>query len=293
METLKELIHIPIYTRGDLYHHGIPNQKWGVRNGPPYPLNQSAKSAAEKKAEKSLDKGSEKSYNKNRRGKNAVNKALSQYGQLKAGSSSLYGSSEKGKEAVDAILLDRTKVPRVGKSPENIDRRMVSKINDFGNRNNDISRQRNCVSCAVAYILNSLFEMKTIAKPYHGVDEKSGMVAKAGRPLSILNAVFEGVKVTKFDKPQDVNNIIRNISNNTTGVLAVQGPRGNHVVNYEKDKSGNATIIDSQMDFTFSDSDNMSINDFSQVYKAVGIFDMSDASIKNGTDETLDLLIKR
>lgn len=35
-----------------LYHHGILNQKWGQRNGPPYPLSSSQKSAAEKKANK-------------------------------------------------------------------------------------------------------------------------------------------------------------------------------------------------------------------------------------------------
>lgn len=29
-----------IYSQNDwrLYHHGVKNQKWGVRNGPPYPL---------------------------------------------------------------------------------------------------------------------------------------------------------------------------------------------------------------------------------------------------------------
>lgn len=27
------------YYSDELYHHGIPNQKWGVKNGPPYPLN--------------------------------------------------------------------------------------------------------------------------------------------------------------------------------------------------------------------------------------------------------------
>lgn len=35
----------------ELSHHGIKGQKWGVKNGPPYPLKQSSKSKAEKKAE--------------------------------------------------------------------------------------------------------------------------------------------------------------------------------------------------------------------------------------------------
>ena len=33
-----------------LIHHGIKNQKWGDRNGPPYPLSASAHSSAEKAA---------------------------------------------------------------------------------------------------------------------------------------------------------------------------------------------------------------------------------------------------
>lgn len=33
-----------------LIHHGIDNQKWGVRNGPPYPLAYGDHSAAEKRA---------------------------------------------------------------------------------------------------------------------------------------------------------------------------------------------------------------------------------------------------
>ena len=35
-----------------LTHHGIKGQSWGVQNGPPYPLNSSQKSGAEKYAEK-------------------------------------------------------------------------------------------------------------------------------------------------------------------------------------------------------------------------------------------------
>lgn len=33
----------------ELYHYGIKGQKWGVRNGPPYPLKESRKSRREKK----------------------------------------------------------------------------------------------------------------------------------------------------------------------------------------------------------------------------------------------------
>lgn len=42
---------------GNLYHHGIRGQRWGHRNGPPYPLNASAKSYAEGNKQGSSHRG--------------------------------------------------------------------------------------------------------------------------------------------------------------------------------------------------------------------------------------------
>ena len=37
-----------------LKHHGIKGQKWGIQNGPPYPLDDKDHSSSEKKAKKNI-----------------------------------------------------------------------------------------------------------------------------------------------------------------------------------------------------------------------------------------------
>lgn len=39
-----------ITKNGELYHHGIAGQKWGVQNGPPYPLKETVHDKIVKKA---------------------------------------------------------------------------------------------------------------------------------------------------------------------------------------------------------------------------------------------------
>ena len=50
--------------KNELYHHGILNQKWGVRNGPPYPLRGGSYSESEKRAIYKERKKKNSIYNK-------------------------------------------------------------------------------------------------------------------------------------------------------------------------------------------------------------------------------------
>ena len=84
------------YRKNELYHHGILGQKWGKRNGPPYPLGASDHSEAEKKAgwrkslgkSESVDTRALKTYNdevKIRNGKAVAKKVLIGVGAVAAG----------------------------------------------------------------------------------------------------------------------------------------------------------------------------------------------------------------
>lgn len=74
-----------LVANSDLYHHGILGQKWGRRNGPPYPLGSGKHSASEKKAgwTKSLSSGSGKKSIKKESKKNPDLKG-DDYGSFKS-----------------------------------------------------------------------------------------------------------------------------------------------------------------------------------------------------------------
>jgi hypothetical protein len=75
-----------VYVANELYHHGILGQRWGKKNGPPYPLGVSDHSASEKKAgwRKSLSGSSDKKKEK-RHGLTDTQKKILKYGAMAAG----------------------------------------------------------------------------------------------------------------------------------------------------------------------------------------------------------------
>lgn len=106
-----------------LEHHGILGQKWGKKNGPPYPLDEKQHSSAEKKAgwKKSLKVSGSKSEGTNRNhkltdeqkaqikkalkvGAVAASTALAVYGTYKLGTSGQFAKAiSTGKKALSKI----------------------------------------------------------------------------------------------------------------------------------------------------------------------------------------------
>lgn len=73
------MVYYAVRTNDYLAHHGINGQKWGHRNGPPYPLSADDHSAAEKKLNKAseLDNYGTKAHHKSNKSSDTVSKSSS------------------------------------------------------------------------------------------------------------------------------------------------------------------------------------------------------------------------
>lgn len=109
-----------------LVHHGIPGQKWGKRNGPPYPLNESDKSSAEKKEEHS------------RKGLSNGAKTAIKIGAIAAG--------------VALVGIGAYKLSQTGQLDSLVRRGVKSLPKQVGGLTNPKSLNNNCKECSEATI---------------------------------------------------------------------------------------------------------------------------------------------
>lgn len=96
-----------------LQHHGIKGQRWGKRNGPPYPLDESNHSSSEKKAgwKRSLKNNNNSSTTTNRI--RNISKVLLVAGGVTAAGVIGYNVYKHGMQSADSILRAGSVIQRV------------------------------------------------------------------------------------------------------------------------------------------------------------------------------------
>lgn len=160
--------------RDYLAHHGILGQRWGKRNGPPYPLSAGAHSASEKKAgwKNSLNRTTYSGADKKTKPKKNSNKSELALWMMKLGVDVLSLNPVgltldiiRGGEAAVASIKERNNKkrreglktdPKTGlklkaseTTPEEDMKRINPSVYDF-----DTNTKNNCMLCTTAYELN-------------------------------------------------------------------------------------------------------------------------------------------
>lgn len=288
----------------DLSHHGILGQKWGKRNGPPYPLGAGDHSASEKKAgwrkslDKKVDSGKEKTYTAKRRSADSKKLTPEQkkrlakiglgvaVGVLAVGGAVYLAKTGKfnalinnGQSAVEEMFGGSASAPRCGKTQDQINADVVAQMNEGPLEGRDM----NCFHTSCGYILNELFGINCKALPFHGVDEASGMKTP-GRSRKLFHAIFDGINEINCEKDA-VSVACDKIPSGTTGVLHVRMFGENHFLNYEKAENGALTFVDCQTNHIFD-----SQSPFDKIHR---IMDFSNATLNSNADSILSNIIER
>lgn len=202
----------------ELSHHGREGQKWGVRNGPPYPLDYKRLSSSEKKASKS-----------------GMSAFISQY-ENERSIEITRKYSKDGQDYYDKMnpKEDRWSIGNMGGDSQSFDD-ALSDINKMRSKEpNQAKWQNNCVNCSVALI-----------------NRKKGIWAGAGPNADgvaneAIGFYFDGTKreSPSYDKVEET---ILAHGPGSYGVMGTKTRFGNgHETVWEIDNNGNLSIYDGQ-----------------------------------------------
>lgn len=271
--------------RPELYHHGILGQRWGKRNGPPYPLDSSDHSSSEKKAgwRKSLDKTASTKQNKGAEHHGLTDKqkkaikigatvavtALAAYGTYRlVKSGELDTLVSKGKSVVDSLngkkagsadfgaqkvgdLLGETQ--KAAQTIGGIKKlsKPESLAETLKNVNPNLGNQdfaNNCSACGIASFLRSIGYDVT-AKGTGGKQQILG---------GVVEECFKGAKVidgsaVKFGRSRQdaAEMLVKRFGENASGVVSIQWKKdsplrgGGHIFNWNI-KNGVVSFFDGQ-----------------------------------------------
>lgn len=161
------------------------------------------------------------------------------------------GIIERGKAAIkrylsrfeDQNILKININKRVGLSPEEIDRDLISKVNP-NRHSGDTQYDTNCVNCAIAYSLGSQFgiEAEALGSDFQDIGD--------------IYSIFHGAKPVPIPDAA-IGDCVKFLPDGSSGMVMFRndlfGDQDNgHVVNYEKTTDGKVTLIDNQHDVVLS-----------------------------------------
>ena len=230
-----------------LAHHGVQNQHWGVRHGPPYPLDSNASKQAKRKS------ASKSSYDKlygDKKGSTSHTGSASSVNINKLQKKSNQITTEKLRQErlknIDSELNSinlRKKYPELKKVPQSYTEKInditnINKVN-YSSPNKFNETTENCCNCATAYILRQAgYDVK--AKPFTKENVKYITDTDLGISLASNTRKYLEIEVGK--------NIVKNIDAvfKTTNTRIAYATLFGHCFIVEKDKSGKITSIDPQ-----------------------------------------------
>lgn len=237
-----------------LCHHGILGQKWGKRNGPPYPLGSSKHSAAEKKAgwKKSLSNNKNESKSLTSNGKKEytnsekIDKALVSIGECKI-STSIKGKLSEfvnlGRNKAKGVLAGSAdgfeKLPHFEQVSDTIKNANPLRGTDEG--------RNNCSACGIAGFLRQQ-GYDVIAKSTGGIMQNMNGVVEECFKIPNRNKYIKDGSAVKFGRSRKdaAEFLLKRFGENADGVCSVQWKiGGGHIFNWSI-KDGEVLFFDAQ-----------------------------------------------